>query len=231
MVFVRECVEQVRKTAEAACLKAERNPKDLRIVAISKGIDPGRIREVFNAGISDMGENYLQEFLLKKDLLKDLPIIWHFTGHVQTNKAEDIAGYFSFIHSLDSLKLAETFNEIAEKKKNKIPVLIQVKIGRETGYGFLVPELLNSIHQLKKMEGLELRGLMMMAPPVSNPDLARPYFKRMKELFLQLKPFFGDSFSEISMGMSSDFSAAIEEGATIIRIGKAIFGEKVPIKK
>jgi pyridoxal phosphate enzyme (YggS family) len=227
---VKEQINKIKEVIESACSKVGRDPGGVRIVAISKGAAPEKIVEVLEAGVSDIGENYFQEFSAKKKVLGNLPILWHFTGHVQTNKAAAVAENFSLIHSIDSVHLAEKFSQIGEKKKKEVPALIQIKMGKEAGYGFLPSDLLSAAHKLKK-DWIQWKGLMMMAPPVSGAESARGYFKETRDLFLRLREqVFGESFTEISMGMSGDFSAAVEEGATLLRIGRAIFGERAPIK-
>jgi len=190
------------------------------VVAVTKTIEVPDIEAVFNAGIRDFGESRVQEAKPKIELLESLKpeVTWHMVGHLQTNKAKTAAQIFDIIHSVDSLRLAEALNNSSPRR---LPVLIQVNVsGETTKGGFLLPEDDEAIKQVGNLPNLEIQGLMTIAPLVSDPEEVRPIFRKLRELRDAL------GLRHLSMGMSDDFEVAIEEGATIVRIGRAIFGER-----
>lgn len=216
--MIKERVEDVKRRVKEACERRGRDPSEVLIVAVSKGFGEREIREAFEAGIRDFGENRVQEARSKIPLLNDLPIRWHMVGHLQTNKVNHALRLFEVIHSIDSIRIAEAINKRAERK---IPVLIEVNIsGEGTKFGFKPEDVFDAYRKLKDLENLEIIGLMGMAPFVENPEDARPFFKKLREIRDKL------GLKELSMGMTQDFEVAVEEGATILRIGRAIFGER-----
>ena len=222
---VKERIQSIRGAIAAACEKARRDPAAVRIVAISKGFGPDAIREAAEAGIKAFGENYLQESDPKQAALGDLSIEWHFTGHVQRNKARRVAERFALVHGVDSLRLAEALDAAGKELGKTIPALIQIK-GNPNGYGFSWDEIFPSAGKLAKLDRLDLRGIMMVAPPADNPEESRQFFKKGGEVFFRLRDKL-PAIKELSMGMTDDFPVAVEEGATIVRIGRGIFGERI----
>ncbi len=221
-------IEHLRRRIDNACRNCGRNPDSVRLVAVSKKVSPEKIREALDAGVTTLGENYIQEARLKIATL-GRPAAWHFIGHVQSNKARSVVDLFDMIHSVDSLHLAAALDAAAEKKGKIMPVLVQVNIsGEESKHGIPPRAALRLLQDIARLDHLRLQGLMTMPPPVNTPEEARPYFialRRLRdELAAQAVPRV--NLQELSMGMSSDFEVAIEEGATLVRIGTALFGER-----
>jgi len=210
-----------------------RNPEKIRIVAVTKTVPAEKIREAAASGISVIGESYIQEAKNKYDILSGTPVSWHFIGHLQTNKAKYAVKMFDLIHSVDSVKLAEEL-DIQAKKINKVQnILIQINIGREeTKSGINEEDIPGFIKEASRFQNISVKGLMVIPPFFDNPELVRPYFSSLRRLqgkiinSLVSNAIQGVSMDELSMGMSGDFEAAIEEGATLVRIGTAIFGER-----
>jgi pyridoxal phosphate enzyme (YggS family) len=210
----------VRQRIVAACDRAGRSPDDVTIVAVSKGFPAPFIEEALRAGLADIGENRVQEAQSKFAELseRDVRPRWHLVGHLQTNKVRTALGLFDIIHSVDSLKLAEAIDRHAAKPA---PVLIEVNIGGEaTKYGFASDETLAACEKIASLSRVDVQGLMTVAPLVSEPEAVRPVFRRLRELRDAL------GLPHLSMGMTDDFEVAIEEGATMVRIGRAIFGPR-----
>jgi pyridoxal phosphate enzyme (YggS family) len=224
---IQERIKTIRLAIAKACQKVQRDPETVKIVAVSKSFSPSLIKEAIQCGVTNFGENYLQEALPKMQALREKNCTWHFIGHLQKNKAFAVAFHFQLIHSVDSFPLAERLNKAGEKLQKKVPVLLQFK--GKPGFGFSPNELLNMAPRLAGLPWLDYRGIMIIAPLVMKPEEARPYFKKARELLTQLKKYFRESFQELSMGMTEDFPVAIEEGATMIRIGRGIFGERKSI--
>jgi pyridoxal phosphate enzyme (YggS family) len=206
----------IRKQISTACTKSGRKPEEVSILAATKGRTVDQVNEVIAAGISVCGENYLQE-AEKKIAEIGSKVEWHFIGHLQSNKAKKAVELFDCIQSVDSAKLAGKINDAAEKP---FPVFIEVNIGEEkTKFGVLPKNVATLFQEIKELPNLKIRGLFCMAPFV-EPEHARSFFQKMKQLTNQL------SLKELSMGMSNDFAIAVEEGATTIRLGTAIFGKR-----
>jgi hypothetical protein len=198
-------------------------------VAVSKTVPVEKIREGIVAGVVDLGENYVQEAREKIETLADQPLTWHLIGHLQSNKAKYAARLFDLIHSVDSVKLARALDKEARKNSKLQPVLIQVNIaGEQTKSGVSEAEAVELVQQVSRLENLSVRGLMTMPPYFNAPEKVRPYFRRLRELRDRIAAMNlpGVSMDELSMGMTGDFEAAIEEGATMVRIGTAVFGER-----
>jgi PLP dependent protein len=218
MTNVREntlrVLDQVRETA----FRAGRDPASIELIAITKTVDLDRIREAVNAGVRNVGENRLQEALPKREQLRDLGLTWHFIGHLQTNKARKAVENFDWIQCLDRLELAAKLNQAAAKP---LPVLLEVKLHDEPNKsGMVEADLSAFIEQLANYPQLQLRGFMAVPPFFEDPEEVRPYFQRLRKLAERF------ALPELSMGMSHDFQVAIEEGATMVRIGTALFGER-----
>lgn len=226
---IKDAIERVRERIAAACHRAGRRPEDVKLVAVTKTVAPERIREAYEAGLRDFGENRVQEAEAKRRALSDLTVIWHMVGHVQTNKAKPARELFHWVHSLDSWRLAEKLHHAAVCGGERLPVLIEVKLSDEPAKsGAREEEVLQLAEQVGGLETLELRGLMVIPPLFENPEGARPFFCRLRELAgkIESAKLPNVSTREFSMGMSNDFEVAIEEGATIVRVGAAIFGAR-----
>ena len=223
-------IAAVRERIERAARRANRSPDTVRLVAVSKTVEPERIREAYAAGLREFGENRVQEAAAKKPILVDLDIRWHLVGHLQSNKAQKAAELFDEIQSVDSLALAEKLDRAVEKAGRRcLPVLLQVRMGGEpTKSGIEEAELLPLVRGIASLAHLAVQGLMSIPPFFDDAEQARPYFRRLRELAGELASarIRGISAQELSMGMSHDFEVAIEEGATVVRIGTAIFGER-----
>ena len=217
---------------DAAARRAGRSPAEIELMGVTKQVEPRRIREAYEAGLRTFGENRVQEFAEKINLLRDLPeAAFHLIGHLQTNKAARAAELFAGVDSLDSLRLAEKLDSAAAKLEKKLPVLIEVNLAGEAAKTGLAPdshELEELLAAAPRLSALEFRGLMAIPPHTPDPEGARPYFRRLRELRDTLRarglPALG--LETLSMGMSHDFEVAIEEGSTCIRIGTAIFGDR-----
>ena len=225
MSTIRENLLRVIDRIEKAALRAGRDPKEIKLVAVSKTVEPARIREAIEAGASLLGENYVQEAQKKIGMI-GRPVAWHFIGHLQSNKAKVAVQLFDMIHSLDSVHLAEELNRRATQEGRVLKVLIEVNLAREaTKFGTDEEKLFTLTKRIKELDHLSLEGLMTMPPFFDSPEESRPYFielRKWKERMGQE----GMPIEELSMGMSNDFEIAIEEGATYVRVGTAIFGPR-----
>lgn len=221
-------IARVRGRIAAACLRAGRRPEDVQLVAVSKTVSPELIRQAFNAGLRDFGENRIQEAEAKRPALADLDATWHLVGHLQTNKAKPARELFQWIHSVDSLRLAERLEKVAPPG-GRLPIMLEVNLGEEPSkFGVREGELLQLAEGVGLLATLELRGLMVIPPFFEDATKSRPFFRRLRELAASIasRNLPGVSMQELSMGMSHDFEVAVEEGATIVRIGTAIFGPR-----
>jgi pyridoxal phosphate enzyme (YggS family) len=225
---VADRIRQVRKRIGAAARRAGRDPNDIRLVAVSKTVPADLIRPAAAAGLTEFGENRVQE---ARDKIQVLPpdLTWHLVGSLQRNKARLAAGLFGMIESVDRLSLAKTLDDVARRRPEPLPVLVQVNIGGEAQKSGVSPQDLPDL--LRRMAGLEairVRGLMAIPPWQDDPEASRPYFRALRELADGMRSLEipGLSMDELSMGMSADFEVAIEEGATIVRVGTAIFGSR-----
>lgn len=208
-----------------ACERAGRERDEICIVAVSKTFAVERIREAMDAGFRDFGENYVQELEEKRSKLGHDPR-WHFVGHLQTNKVKYIAGYVHLIHSVDNFRLAQEIQKRAEKANRTVDVLVEVHTtGEATKYGVLPDRTEELVRQIAGLDRVRVHGLMTMGPFSDDPNDSRPSFRRLSDLKRRIEDQ-GIPMSHLSMGMTHDFEVAIEEGATILRIGTAIFGER-----
>ncbi|MGE4440923.1 MAG: YggS family pyridoxal phosphate-dependent enzyme [Desulfomicrobium sp.] len=209
-----------------AARKVGREPGSVRLLAVSKLHPAADVQTLFEAGQTMFGENYVQEALAKMALLPR-EISWHFIGHLQTNKVKSVVGRFALVHGVDSLKLARSLQNQAEALGVTQDVLVQVNLaGEEQKAGISEADLPGLAEFLAGSASLRWRGLMLMPPFFDDPERARPYFARLRDLAETLRSGFGLPLPELSMGMTGDFEAAIEEGATLVRIGTRIFGER-----
>jgi len=221
--------ERIRNSA----MRAGRDPRDVTLMAVSKTFPAERIREAYEAGLRDFGENRVQEFAGKAEALRDLgDACWHMIGHLQSNKAGKAAELFHSVDSVDSLKLAERLNEAAGRADKKLSVLIEINVAGEAAKSGVAPdspELEQFLSGVSQLESLQVNGLMTIPPFFDDPEIARPYFRRLRELRDQIagrRNMTRIGMTVLSMGMSHDFEIAIEEGSTCIRVGTAIFGER-----
>jgi pyridoxal phosphate enzyme (YggS family) len=224
-----ENIAKVRERIAAACARVGRKPEEVRLIAISKTFPAECIRQAYEAGLRDFGENRVQEAMAKRPALSDLTVTWHLVGHLQTNKAKPARELFQWIHSVDSLRLAEKLDKVAPSRGEKLPVLIEVNLGEEAAKAGAESSAVGELAEaLSRLETLELRGLMVIPPFLEEPEMVRPYFRRLRELAKEVaaRDLPNVSMQELSMGMSHDFEVAIEEGATMVRIGTAIFGPR-----
>lgn len=226
---MREQINAVVARIRAAALAAGRDPETVRLVAVSKTVPAERVRTAVEAGITLLGENYIQEARDKIDALGDLDVSWHFIGHLQRNKAKFAVRLFDLIHAVDSLKLARELDKEAAKHGKVQAILVQVNTGKEaTKSGVYAEEALALVREAGRLPHLAVRGLMTLPPFFNAPEKVRPFFRELRELRDRLREeaLPGVSMDELSMGMTGDFEAAIQEGATLVRIGTAIFGER-----
>ena len=222
----------VRDRIAAAARRAGRQPEDIALMAVSKTFPTERIRETFDAGLRLFGENRVQEFAGKTDALRDLHgAEWHLIGHLQTNKAAKATELFAAIDSVDSLRLAQKLNAAAQQLGKKLTVLIEINVGGEEAKSGVAPEsreLEELLAAAPKLDHLEFCGLMTVPPFTENPQKARPYFRKLRDLRDQIaaRRLLAVGMNTLSMGMSHDFEVAIEEGSTCVRVGTAIFGNR-----
>lgn len=218
---VRTVLDGIRQAA----LRAGRRPEAVRLIAATKSVAPERIRGAIDAGVRILGENRLQEALPKIEALGAAGgIAWHFIGRLQRRKAKDVVGRFQLIHSVDSVELAEEIDRRAAQAGLRQEVLLEVNVGGEASKAGFAPEALGqAVEALAGLPSLSVRGLMTIPPPSGQPEAARPYFRQLRELAASLgRP----ELKELSMGMSQDYAIAVEEGATMVRVGTAIFGAR-----
>ncbi len=228
MSEIAENLARVRQRMEAAALRSGRRPEGIRLVAVSKTVPPDRVREAVEAGVEILGENYVQEAQRKIEIL-GRGAAWHFIGHLQTNKAKIAGQLFDFIHSVDSLRLAEELSRAARRENKNIPILLQVNLAREESkFGAAESDLFLLLEAVSRLEGVSVKGLMTMPPFFENGEDSRPYFKELRALAESAarQKIPGVAMDELSMGMSNDFEVAIEEGATLVRVGTAVFGPR-----
>ena len=226
---IKENVAQVRQRIAAACQRSGREPDNVKLVAISKTFPPECIRAAYEAGLRDFGENRVQEAAAKRPALADLSITWHLVGHLQTNKAKAARELFHWVDSVDSFRLAQKLDQAVPAAGSRLAALLEVNLGEEASKaGVGEPEIMQLAGQVSQLATLEVRGLMIIPPFFDDPEQVRPYFRRLRELAQEIesKNIPNLSMQELSMGMSHDFEVAIEEGATMVRVGTAIFGAR-----
>ncbi|MCD4777793.1 MAG: YggS family pyridoxal phosphate-dependent enzyme [Desulfobacterales bacterium] len=226
---LKKRLSNVKERIKKAAIDCGRDPDTVRLVAVSKTIPEDMVREAIKAGADILGENYIQEAGNKINALSAYPVSWHFIGHLQSNKAKYAVKLFDMIHTVDSLKLAKELNKQA-KKINKIQkILIQVNISMEsTKSGIHEEDAQKLIKEISLFENLSIKGLMTMPPFFNNPEKVRPYFSALWNLRDKIRneEIKNINMQELSMGMTGDFEVAIKQGATLVRIGTAIFGER-----
>ena len=227
--MIKENIESVEERIQSACRRAGRDRSEVHLICVTKTKPEEMLREAYEAGQRDFGENKVQEICRKKPSLPG-DIRWHMIGHLQRNKVRQLVGQTVMIHSVDSLRLAETISSEAVKAGVVIPVLIEVNMaGEESKFGVSSNEALQLVRDASVLEGIKIEGLMTIAPYTETPESNRPYFAGPRELAVDIgqKCIDNVSMGVLSMGMTGDFEVAIEEGATHIRVGTGIFGERI----
>jgi pyridoxal phosphate enzyme (YggS family) len=234
---IAENLGRVRSRVAAAAQRVGREPGSVRVVAVTKGQPLERVRQAYALGVRDLGENRVEEAIPRQRALEDLPgLRWHMIGHVQSRKARDVPSAFVLVHSVDRWKIAQAFDRYAAAAGQSLPVLLECNVsGEATKEGWAFSDragwdaMLREIEAVCSLQRLRVLGLMTMAPWTDRPEAVRPVFVRLRELRDFLAARLPGPWNELSMGMTDDFEVAIEEGATIVRIGRAIFGERVEI--
>ena len=229
MDSIKDRLEKVKHRIKRAAEGCRRDPETVRLVAVSKTVPVRKVQEAIQAGVTILGENYVQEARDKINALMSFQVSWHFIGHLQSNKARYAVRLFDLIHSVDSLKLARELNKQAQKNAKIQQILIQVNISQEeTKSGISVDDAVNLVSEISQLENLSIRGLMTMPPYFNQPEKVQPFFASLRKLRDQIesKAIPNVSMDQLSMGMTGDFEVAIKEGATMVRVGTAIFGER-----
>lgn len=219
---------QVQRNIDEACRAVGRDPAEVTLVAVSKTKPVQMLMEAYEAGARVFGENKVQEIMDKYDQLPP-DVSWHMIGHLQRNKVKYIVDKVAMIHSVDSLRLAETIEQEAAKKNVRVPVLAEVNVAEEESkFGLKTEEVLPFLMEISRFPHLEVRGLMTIAPFVDNPEHNREIFRKLKELSVDIarKNINNITMSVLSMGMTGDYQVAVQEGATMVRVGTGIFGER-----
>lgn len=227
-MMLAENLKAVERQIEEACKRAGREREDVTLIAVSKTKPVAMLQEVYSEGVRDFGENKVQELC---DKIEQLPrdIKWHMIGHLQRNKVKYIVGNVALIHSVDTYRLAEEINIYAKKKNITVPILVEINIaGEKTKFGTAAEDAMLLVEDISKLENVRIMGLMTIAPPVVDPEENRPYFRKIKQLSVDIinKNIDNVSMEILSMGMTGDYAVAIEEGATMVRVGTGIFGER-----
>lgn len=230
MPSIEAAVARVQEIMAGAALRSGRDPADVRLVAVTKQVDDERIIEALEAGVRIIGENYVQEAQRKFTLLENRDMEWHFIGHLQRNKAKHTVRFMDMIHSVDRIEVAQEIDRRAEGVGRVMKILLEVNLaGEQSKSGVAVEKAPDLVRRLSVLKNLSIQGLMTMPPWSEDPEEARPIFRALRELRDRIddEGIPGVSMRELSMGMSDDYVVAIEEGATMVRIGRAIFGERI----
>jgi len=217
MININRNLKNIKERIRKSALKVNRNPDEIKLIAVTKTFPVDVINEVINLGINTIGETKVQEAKKKFEKIGK-KVEWHMIGHLQGNKVKDAVEIFDVIHSIDRIKITKKISDRCLKLNKKMPVLVQINLTGDK-FGIKSDEAIEFINEIKKLDGIKVEGLMTIAPYV-EPEETRPYFRKLKELALST------GLKHLSMGMSNDFEVAIEEGATMIRIGTAIFGKR-----
>lgn len=226
--MLTENLQKVEHNIREACKKANRAREEITLIAVSKTKPVSMLNEVYGLGVRDFGENKVQELSEKYPQLPQ-DINWHLIGHLQTNKVKHVIGKATLIHSVDSVRLAEAIEKEAEKKDCIVPILIEVNVAEEESkFGFKMDEVLSAVETIATFPHVRIKGLMTIAPFVENPEENRSIFARLQKLSVDIRSKNIDNVSVdiLSMGMTNDYQVAIEEGATMVRVGTGIFGAR-----
>jgi pyridoxal phosphate enzyme (YggS family) len=228
MDYIKDNLEAVEERIAAACKRAGRDRSEVQLIAVSKTVEADVMNASIECGVTDLGENRVQEIRRKYDDVMEAK--WHLIGHLQSNKVKYIIDKVHLIHSVDSLKLAEEISKRAGQHEKKMPILLQVDMASEASkHGMAADDVKSLLLSILELEHLEVNGLMFIAPFVSDPEDVRGYFKQMKALFDDIKDNIKHERLEmkhLSMGMTGDFEVAIEEGATLLRVGTGVYGKR-----
>ena len=227
---LQDNLNSVRQRIRAACDRCDREPNSVTLLAVSKTHPPETIQAAAGLGLPFFGENKIQEAKAK---IPSCPgkLRWHFIGHLQSNKCRDAVELFEMIQSVDSLPLAQEISKRAEQAAKTMPVLLEVNVaGESSKFGYQPEKLLAELKELKSLPRIQIHGLMTVPPWTAEPETARPHFRRLRELKKKCEEILAAPLPHLSMGMSGDFEVAIEEGATIVRIGTALFGPRTTAK-
>jgi hypothetical protein len=229
-VLIADNLSAVRSRIAQACARAGRNPAEVTLLTVSKGHSADEVRAAAELGLTLFGENRVQEAKSKIGLCPSR-LRWHLIGHLQSNKCRDAVHFFEMIHSVDSLPLASEINKWAEKSAKTLPILLEVNMaGESSKFGYAPEKLLAELKEINALAKIEVHGLMTVAPFAQDPEKVRPVFRRLRELKLECEGILGAPLPHLSMGMSGDFEVAVEQGATIIRLGSAILGPRTVFK-
>lgn len=227
-MMLKENLAEVEKNICAACKRAGRSREEVTLIAVSKTKPVEMLQEIYAEGIRDFGENKVQELSMKyEEMAKD--IRWHMIGHLQRNKVKSVVGKTSLIHSVDSYRLAEEINIQAKKKNMIVPILVEVNIAEEESkFGIHKEDAIQLVQEIATLDNLKIEGLMTIAPNVSDPEDNRDYFRTIRQLSVDIttKNIDNVTMNVLSMGMTGDYTVAIEEGSTMIRVGTGIFGSR-----
>lgn len=230
--MIKDNVAEVEANIQKACKRAGRSREDVTLIAVSKTKPVSDIYEVMETGIIDYGENKVQEICDKIEVISE-PLNWHMIGHLQRNKVKYIVDKVKLIHSVDSLRLAQQISSEAQKKGVDVDILIEVNVAEEASkFGLSTEEVIQMAEDISKLPSVHIRGLMTVAPFTDNPEDNRPYFRNLKQLAVDIarKNIDNVIMNELSMGMTGDYEVAIEEGATMVRVGTGIFGTRIYTK-
>ena len=226
VIMIADKINSIRHRIARSCEKTGRYPDDVKLICVTKEADISQIKEVLTLGASEIGENRVQAALIKHKQIGSRAK-WHLIGHLQTNKVKDALQVFSLIHSVDSVRLAKEIDKEAKKINKVQDVLIEVNTsGEKTKLGIAPADIIAFFKEVTLYPNINILGLMTVAPEASDSEEARPYFRSLRELRDRLNSLLNTYYSILSMGMSNDFEVAVEEGATMVRIGRAIFGER-----
>ncbi|MDO5415723.1 MAG: YggS family pyridoxal phosphate-dependent enzyme [Lachnospiraceae bacterium] len=231
--MVKEQLREVQAHVQEACRRAGRNPDEVTLIAVSKTKPVSMLAEAYEEGARNFGENKVQEILEKSPQLP-ADVHWHMIGHLQRNKVRQVIDKVVLIHSVDSIRLAEQIEEEAGKKDRTVDILLEVNVAREESkYGFMLEEVEAAILEISRFPHVRIRGLMTIAPFVENSEENRPIFKKLFEFYVDMKCKNIDNVTMdvLSMGMSGDYEVAIEEGATMVRVGTSIFGSRQRLER
>ena len=220
-------LDLLRRSVAEACDRIDREPRSVRLIAVTKYASVDAVRELIGLGHRDLGESRPQQLVERASLFDDPDVSWHLIGSLQRNKARKVLPYATMIHSADSVRLLETLDRLASELELRPRVLLEVNIsGEPSKQGFSISRLKSDFKHMGQLPHLELQGLMTMAPYADDPEASRPIFRRLRELRDELEQTAGCAIPDLSMGMSGDYTVAIEEGATIIRVGSALFDDE-----
>ena len=225
-MMIKEQLEEVRERVNAACLRAGRDPKSVTLIAVSKTKPAQAVQEAYEAGARDFGENKVQEILQKQPALPQ-DIRWHMIGHLQRNKVHQVIGKAVLIHAVDSLRLAEQIEQEAAKRNLDVDVLLEINVAKEESkYGFFLEDAEEAIRRISALPHVHIKGLMTIAPFVENPEENRGIFQKLYQFSVDIndKNIDNVTMGVLSMGMTGDYEVAVEEGATMVRVGTGIFG-------